>query len=629
MQGLPNRMGLGMRPPAFGMGGQGPSMGALAQQQQMTQPAFIPQQSQPQHNIFVGSISGGITDAFLNELLGACGPLRTFKRMITPANKPQGFGFAEFETPDGMIAAVEMLNDIELPALEDGCANKRLLVKADEKTKLFIDAYRSQRMMTDVDEANRAATKNRIDQLVHQLRENANSTMDNDKDRIIIPPHLHDLQEHDLPEEQRGLVVSEIALFRERAAKREREKIKEDRERTLSAFGNNLGGGLGNAPPVNVPSGPKDRWGRQPPSGPGRTQQGFGTSAQGYNKPIGFIKAEDGRHGSPTSPQGDGSPKTDLEMETERKEARKREEEMSFRDRERRYEPRERQRIAQLERTIARERMIKEAEERDHHEMRHRLEIWDDDESDETFYTDRVRWRATRRRRLDQEEEADAQSRAYEEKQAENLRRESEQFLAQQMVEMQSLQEEQRKAGMLLDDGAPVKLSMSLNLAPAGGQGAKPEPKKVVLGQEDEEDSTKKKKLTLTKLEFSFSETGTEKIKERLEKIKGLVPSERDSLFKAKVRWDGMNDTLVDRKLEPIVRKKMTSYLGELDDDDLVMFVVEHLKDHKSPAKLVEGLEPVLEDEAIDFTIHLWRQIIFESMAYEDGINTGSMLIDP
>lgn len=51
--------------------------------------------------------------------------------------------------------------------------------------------------------------------------------------------------------------------------------------------------------------------------------------------------------------------------------------------------------------------------------------------------------------------------------------------------------------------------------------------------------------------------------------------------------------TLIDRKLEPIVRKKMTSYLGELDDDDLVMFVVEHLKDHKSPAKLVEGLEPV------------------------------------
>jgi uncharacterized ferredoxin-like protein len=37
----------------------------------------------------------------------------------------------------------------------------------------------------------------------------------------------------------------------------------------------------------------------------------------------------------------------------------------------------------------------------------------------------------------------------------------------------------------------------------------------------------------------------------------------------------------------------MVKYLGELEDDDVVMFVIEHLKDHKSPAKLVEGLEPV------------------------------------
>jgi hypothetical protein len=49
----------------------------------------------------------------------------------------------------------------------------------------------------------------------------------------------------------------------------------------------------------------------------------------------------------------------------------------------------------------------------------------------------------------------------------------------------------------------------------------------------------------------------------------------------------------VDRKLEPVIKRKMTEYLGELEDDDLVMFVVEHLKDKKGPHKLVEGLEPV------------------------------------
>lgn len=42
-----------------------------------------------------------------------------------------------------------------------------------------------------------------------------------------------------------------------------------------------------------------------------------------------------------------------------------------------------------------------------------------------------------------------------------------------------------------------------------------------------------------------------------------------------------------------MVKRQMTKYLGELEDDDLVMFVLEHLKDHKGPQKLIEGLEPV------------------------------------
>ena len=153
--------------------------------------------------------------------------------------------------------------------------------------------------------------------------------------------------------------------------------------------------------------------------------------------------------------------------------------------RERRYEPRERTRIQALERAIARERAMKEAEERDKVEMRARLDVWDDDESDEPFYTDRARWRGLRARRLAAEQTADEESRMYEEREAENLRRESEAFLARQMDEMQALQEEQRKAGMLLDDGAPVKLSVSL--APAGQKEGAPKEKAAVFGQEEEE----------------------------------------------------------------------------------------------------------------------------------------------
>jgi RNA-binding protein 25 len=98
----------------------------------------------------------------------ACGPLNSFKRLITPANKPQGFGFAEYQDPEGALRALQLLNGVELPALEDGCANKKLLVremplcavkqtdailsqvKADEKTTAFINAYQAQRVPTDV-----------------------------------------------------------------------------------------------------------------------------------------------------------------------------------------------------------------------------------------------------------------------------------------------------------------------------------------------------------------------------------------------------------------------------------------------------------------------------------------------
>jgi len=57
--------------------------------------------------------------------------------------------------------------------------------------------------------------------------------------------------------------------------------------------------------------------------------------------------------------------------------------------RERRYEPREKARIAALERAIARERNQREAELREREEMKAKLHAWDDDESDELFYSDR------------------------------------------------------------------------------------------------------------------------------------------------------------------------------------------------------------------------------------------------
>jgi RNA-binding protein 25 len=124
----------------------------------------------------------------------------------------------------------------------------------------------------------------------------------------VIPPHLHDLHEADLPETQRGLVISEIAQFRERAAKREREKLRQ--QTTI---------------PSTVLAAPKTReWGK--PQTDGRGALGTDTQ-QGYSKPVGFVK-----EGGSTPAPSAGRAKTDEELESERKETRRREEENSFRD---------------------------------------------------------------------------------------------------------------------------------------------------------------------------------------------------------------------------------------------------------------------------------------------------------
>lgn len=113
------------------------------------------------------------------------------------------------------------------------------------------------------------------------------------------------------------------------------------------------------------------------------------------------------------------------------------------------------------------------------------------------------------------------------------------------MDEMQALAEEQRKAGLLLDDGAPVRLNVSI----AGPTTKETQPpgkeKTAVFTQDDEEeDGIKKRRVPLVKLDFSVAESG-EQTRERLERIRQSVPHDKETLFKAKVRWDGLTDVRI------------------------------------------------------------------------------------
>lgn len=138
----------------------------------------------------------------------------------------------------------------------------------------------------------------------------------------------------------------------------------------------------------------------------------------------------------------------------------------------------------------------------------------------------------------------DAHARALAQAEEERAQRESQMFLERQMQEMRATQEEQKRAGLLVDDAAPIKLnvlgSKPSHIGVGNAAHAPPAASGVVFGQEDEEDIViKKRRAPLVELDFVVD---GEKAKEKLETIRTSVTRDREALWKAKIRWEAISD---------------------------------------------------------------------------------------
>lgn len=166
---------------------------------------------------------------------------------------------------------------------------------------------------------------------------------------------------------------------------------------------------------------------------------------------------------------------------------------------------------------------------------------------------------------------------------------------------MDELAIKQKAAGILTDDIAPIKLNIVAKPAPAPAPAMAVDGKGKAGGEgkvfvEEEEEETKKKRV-LVKLDYGDGLTVEER---ELKRVQGLakiklekVPKTADALFNVPVKWDAINEVIIEKKLLPLVRRKLFDSLGEMDDDDLLKFVISHIRERKSAADLVEGLEPV------------------------------------
>jgi len=262
-----------------------------------------------------------------------------------------------------------------------------------------------------------------------------------------------------------------------------------------------------------------------------------------------------------------------------------------------------------------------------------------DDEDDKTNRK-KIRLRDAKRKRQ-REKEQDEIERAKEKHEADQLRREIEKRESKEEKRREQEERENKLKAQFhpepsmspsqisfIEEKKPtVPFSVSLNITPmnAPKKTTAPSmaPSTIFTAVEDDETNeyNLKKKRKLMPLEH---EVGNHEPKEVPQESKPIldakakaqlvidkIPTERADLFKFEIDWPLVEKhNIIELKMKTWVKKKIIEYLGE-EETTLIEYICKKLSEHTAPDILLELLLLVLEDEASDFVIRMWRMLIY------------------
>ena len=434
---------------------------------------------------------------------------------------------------------------------------------------------------------------------------------------VVTIPISADDELSDIPAEMRETVAREITAFRDRSNRRDLERLKREEEIEQQERQRMMNGSrpsrLASPPPSapsgpagganGIPVGPRDRSGLNAPSGP----KGFGQQIpRDYQKGVTFVN---GTGISAVSAfEDEDTDASDNDLERRRNVKRDAELEKSYLEQERRWVNRERSRTAAVEREKHRDDEEDSRLNSEKEVMAKRLREWDDDAESarraEEYYADRSMWirnrTAFKGREAgldDADRTAEQRERAREFQQRQRAGAMADDFLARQDVEMQ--RQENENVHEQRREPAKFKLSLGAAAQKAQANSAAQNQKRTVAEVEglleDEEDAETAQRRTLIPIQFDKNDTAVMSEEERAQAAKQLasdVPNDRERLWKWDVKWDFLDESVIDERLKPFVEKKIVEYLG-VQEQLLVDVVVSALRGHKRPEDLVKELEEV------------------------------------
>ncbi|KAK5938956.1 hypothetical protein PMZ80_009148 [Knufia obscura] len=648
-----------------------------------------PQPIQPQSKeeiiktLFIGGITEGAGgDEGIERILRAAGNLRRWFRATDADDKPCKFGFAEYEDPESLATAIEVLKDVEIPVKQPAPSEvkkeedeedvkiekSRLLVVADENSNMYIEQYEEsqggvdtnhkQMLLDQAQDALRAVLadlenpKSRPKDQLSGIDRDGDTTMGDgqktDGDVVTIQLNVDD-ELSDIPAEMRETVAKEITAFRDRSNRRDLERLKreeeieqQERSRMMNGSRSRLG-----SPPISAPSGPGGANGipsgprGSAPTGP-KGQTGF---AKDYQKGVTFVN---GTGISASSAfEDEDTDASDEALERRRQDKKKSEEEKDYLDQERRWLNRERSRTAAVEREKERDQDEASRHEAAKEAMAKQLKEWDDDAEsnrrEEEYYRDRSMWirnrAAFRQREIaidDADRAAEDRERARDSSQRERAGQMADDFLSRQddLISHPHTDEAATPTESARREPARFKLSLgaAAQKAAQGRQEAQARDKRPVTDVEglleDEEDTTVQDRRKLipipaSQLENAKAQAQDMTDEERAQAAQSLaseIPTDKNALWAWDVQWSYLDNNIIEDRLRPFVEKKVVEYLG-VQEQMLVDVVINALSEKKKPADLAKELEGALDEEEADALVRkLWRMVVFFSESGRRGL---------
>ncbi|KAL7062388.1 hypothetical protein AAHC03_0567 [Spirometra sp. Aus1] len=106
------------------------------------------------------------------------------------------------------------------------------------------------------------------------------------------------------------------------------------------------------------------------------------------------------------------------------------------------------------------------------------------------------------------------------------------------------------------------------------------------------------------------SRLSTAEKKAVIKRIIEQIPTAKEDLFAYPIDWAIVDAEFVNTRIRPWVDKKIVAYIGE-SEATLSNFICEQVLEHNPPAKILNEIAMVLDEEAEVFVVKMWRLLIY------------------